>query len=214
MDDLRGGDVGFGGSFRTDGPEGGNPGCTGEAAPFFGEIDVEEGFAGALVAGFAVFEGEERGVADEECGIGCIEHGIEIGGVRFEGRVGFPEVVKKNARVCGGGTRGGVEGDAANVAQVAILAGDEEDGADVIAGCDGASGDDEQAGLRGVGGDGDETDVGLAGGEFGGADGGCGPGDLVACSEFLLCWWVLEVPHERGGVEEGDGSNAELHSPV
>jgi hypothetical protein len=25
---------------------------------------------------------------------------------------------------------------------------------------------------------------------------------------------VLEVPHERGRVEEGDGSNAELHPSV
>jgi hypothetical protein len=30
----------------------------------------------------------------------------------------------------------------------------------------------------------------------------------------MLRGWMLEVPHEWGGVEEGDGGYAELHTPV
>ena len=214
MDDLLGGDAGVGGCFGADGPEGGDPVCAGEFVPLLGEIDVEEAFAGALVACLTVFEGEQRGIADEERGVGGIEHGIEVGTVRLEGGSGFPEAMKEDAGVGGGGSGRGVESDAADGLHVAVFADDEEDGTDALARGDGAAGDDKHAGLRGVGGDGHEADVGFSGGELGGADGRGGPGELVAVGEFLLRGWMFEVPHERGGIEEGDGGNAELHASV
>lgn len=58
--------------------------------PLLGEVDVAEVLAGALGAGFLVFEGEEGGIADEECGVGRAEHGVEVWRVGLERGVGLP----------------------------------------------------------------------------------------------------------------------------
>ncbi len=94
-------------------------------------------------------------------------------------------------------TCSGLRGHAVGVAD------DEEDGADAVAGGDGASGDDGER--RGVGGDGDESQVGFAGGQFGGAFGRGVGGEGVAGGEIGAVRLVVEGPHERGGIEEVNG---------
>ena len=72
---------------------------------------------------------------------------------------------------------------------------------------DGAAGDDGEVG--GEGGDGDEAEIGAAGEEFFGAQGGLGVVEVVALGECGGEGWVFEVPHERSGVEEVDGGDAD-----
>ena len=106
-----------------------------------------------------------------------------------------------------GGARGGVCGDGADL--IEWLLRDELDGADVAERGDGAAGDDEE--IRGEGGDGDEAEVGLVGEEFAGALGGLGEVELVAFGEMGGVRGVVEVPHERGGIEEVDCGYAKRH---
>ena len=87
---------------------------------------------------------------------------------------------------------------------------DELDGADFVEGGYGAAGDDGEVG--GEGGDGDEAEVGAAGEEFVGAERGLGVVEGVALGECGGEGRVLEVPHERRGVEEVDGGYADAVS--
>jgi hypothetical protein len=66
------------------GPERGDPDGSGEGVPLVGEVEVEEAFAGAALTGVAILERIEGGVADEQRGVGGLEHGIEVGGVLDE----------------------------------------------------------------------------------------------------------------------------------
>ena len=131
-----------GDGFGADGPEGGDPDGSGEGVPLVGEVEVEEVFAGAALAGLAVFEGEERGVADEEGGVGGAQHGVEVGGVLDEFRFDLPEAGEEDAGVGGRGAGGGVEGDATDAVDAVGMAHDEKDGADAVARGNGAAGDD------------------------------------------------------------------------
>jgi len=85
---------------------------------------------------------------------------------------------------------------------------DELDGADLVERCDGAAGDDGEIGCEG--GDGDEAEIGSGGEELVGAEGRLGVVEGVALGESGGEGRVLEVPHERSGVEEVDGGDAEL----
>ena len=84
---------------------------------------------------------------------------------------------------------------------------DELDGADAIERCDGAAGDDGERGRKGR--DGDEAEVGAAGEEFVGAQRGLGVMDGVTLGERGVARRVFEVPHERCGIEEVDGGDAD-----
>ena len=90
---------------------------------------------------------------------------------------------------------------------VAVKFNDELDGADAIEGCDGAAGDDGE--LGGERGDGDEAEVSAAVEEFISAEGGGGGVEFVAPGERGGAGRVVEVPHERRGVEEANGGDAE-----
>ncbi len=79
----------------------------------------------------------------------------------------------------------------------------------MVEGGDGAAGDDAE--VWGEGGDGDEAKVGSAFEQVAGAVGGCGEVEVVAGGEGGLEGRVVEVPHERGGVQEVDGGYAEGH---
>jgi hypothetical protein len=83
---------------------------------------------------------------------------------------------------------------------------DELDGADAVRRGDGAAGDDGQFGRERR--DRDEPKVGSAGQEFVGAQRRLGVVDVVALGERGVEGRMLEVPHERGGVEEIDGGYA------
>ena len=91
--------------------------------------------------------------------------------------------------------------------RVSGLFDDELDGADAVERGDGAAGDNGEIGRER--GDGDEAEVGAAGEELVGAERGLGVVKAVALGEFCGERRVLEVPHERGGVEKVDGGDAD-----
>ena len=109
--DLRCWNTGGGDGVGVGGPDGGDPDGVGELAPLVGEVEVEKLFAGAALAGFAVFKGEERGIADEEGRVGYAEHGFEVGRVLDEGGLNLPEAGEEDAGIGGGGAGGRIEGD-------------------------------------------------------------------------------------------------------
>lgn len=170
----------------------------------------DEFFIGALEAVGSLLKGHEGGVADEDGGVGVVEHVVEVGAHGQELGVGVLPLVKEDAGVGDGGAAGCVCGDGANLAEWLAGAADEQQRADAGFGGDGAAGEHAQAGCGGERGDGDEADVGLAGGEAVGALGGEQVVDLVALGERAGEGWVLEVPHEGRGIEEADGGDAQL----
>ena len=66
--------VGWAEGFGADGPDGGDPGEVGAGAPLVGEVEPVAGADGCfdLLAGL---KGEEGGVADEDGGVGLLQHG-------------------------------------------------------------------------------------------------------------------------------------------
>ena len=86
---------------------------------------------------------------------------------------------------------------------------EEKNAADFTERGDGAAGDDGELG-RELG-DGNEAEVGGAGVELTCAVRGRGVVELVARAESGGGGFVLEVEEERGGIEEGDGSDAKGH---
>jgi len=126
-----------------------------------------------------------------------------------EGDGGVAPVVKEDARVGQGGAAGSVGGDGAERRERLGFAVDQEQGADALFGSDGASGKDAQRRVCGQRGDGDQADVGLAGSQAVGALGGQHAVDTVAAGELGLKRRVLEIPHQRRGIEEVDGGDAQ-----
>src|SRR5579872_7049456 len=141
VDDLRGADGRRGEGFRAQGPERRDPDGSGELVPLVGEIEVEEALAGAALPGVAIFEGEERGITDEEGGVGHAQHGVKIGRMRKEAGLHLPETRKEDAGVSGGGAGSGVEGDAPDAFDPVRMADDEDDRAHAISRGNGAAGD-------------------------------------------------------------------------
>jgi hypothetical protein len=179
-----------------------------------GEIVVDEFFAGALETVCALFEGKEGWVADEDGGVGVVEHGVQVCRVRQEWDVGIAPVVEEGAGVGDGGAAGCVGCDGAELGEGLRGAANEEQGTDAALGGDGAAREDAQGRVGGERGDGDEADVravGIirSGGEAGGALGGGHAVDLIAEGERVAEGRMLEVPHEGRGVEEVDGGDAE-----
>jgi hypothetical protein len=170
---------------------------------------VDELFAGAGEAVFALFEGEQGGVANEDGSVSFGEHSVEVGGEGEKRDSGISPSVEEDAGVGDGGAGGDVGGDGAQGGQRLSSAADEEQGADAALGSDGAAGEDAEGGVGGEGGDGDEADVGLSGGKAGSAVGWGGAIYLVAAGEDGVERWVLEVPHEGSRVEKVDGGDAE-----
>lgn len=161
--------------------------------------------------------GEQGGIADEEGGVGCGEHGEWVGVVLGEGGVGIVEALEEETGVGGGAARGGVGGDGLDVPEgfgggkVAGIFDEQEDAADLVEGGDGAAGNDGELGCEL--GDGDEAEVGGAGVQLAGAVGGRGVVDVVVRAE-LGRGSVLEAVEERRGVQEGDGGDSEGHGLI
>jgi hypothetical protein len=117
--ELGGGDMSHG--FWADGPYGGDPGEVSAAGPLVGEIEPETGAdVGMGFDAGAGFEGEERGIADEEGGVGVGEHGDGVGGRREEYGVGTDEFAEEDLRVGEGTARGRVSGDGADGGEGAV----------------------------------------------------------------------------------------------
>ncbi len=73
-------------SFRANGPDGCDPGEIGEGVPLVGEVEPLTGADGGF-DGFAGFEGEESGVADEDGGV-CVVAAWRLGRLWRGGRWG------------------------------------------------------------------------------------------------------------------------------
>ena len=128
--------------------------------PLFGEIVVDEFFAGALEAVGALFESQQGGVADEDGGVGAVEHGVEVGGHGEERDVRIAPLMKEDARVGQGGAAGGVGGDGAEGWKGWLARRTSSSERTRCFGGDGAAGQDAQRRVGGEGGDGNEADVG------------------------------------------------------
>lgn len=197
-------------------PDGGDPGKACELAPEGRDVEPEEraGVEIGVELGCdlrfdlgAVLAGEQRGVADEERGVVSAQHGDGVGGLLDEGGSRADELAEEDLGVGEGAAGGGVGGDGADGFEGVAGAEDELDGADVVERGDGAAGDDGELGCEG--GDGDEAEVGAAAEDLGGALRGPGVVEVVAGGEVGGVGSVIEVPHERRGVEEVDGGDAE-----
>jgi hypothetical protein len=116
------------------------------------------------------------------------------------------ELAKQNFGVGEGTARGRVGSYSSDCFERVACFDDELNGANAVERCDGATGDDGEIGREG--GDGDQAEVGAASEEFIGAEGRFGVMEGIAFGEFGRERRVLEVPHERGGVEEADGGDA------
>ena len=184
-------------------------GEAGEGFPLVGEVVVDELFAGALEAVGTFFEGEQGGITDDDCGVGLVEHGVEVGGHGQEWDCRVLPLVEEDAGVGDGGAAGGVCGNGAEGFKRLVGAADQEQGTDAALGGDGAAGQNAEAGRGGEGGDGDEADVGGSSGQALGAFGGGHAVDLIFGSERGVEGRVFEVPHEGGWVQEADGGYAE-----
>ena len=130
---------------------------------------VDQLFAGALEAVSAFFQGQQGGVADEDGGVGSLEHGVEVGRAGQEGDGRVAPLVEEDARVGEGGAAGGVGGDGAQGGERPAGVTDQKQRAHAALGGDGAAGQDAQARCGGESRNGHKADVGLAGGEARGA---------------------------------------------
>ena len=72
-------------------PDGGDEGKAGEDVPLLGEVVVDELFTGANKTVGALFESQQGGVADEDGGVGTLEHGVKVGGRGRNGTSGLPQ---------------------------------------------------------------------------------------------------------------------------
>ena len=83
-------------------------------------------FAGALEAIGALFQSHQRGIADQNCGIGAIEHGIEVRGHWNVGYRCIAPLVKHDARIGERRAAGHVGGNAAQVCERLVCAANEQ----------------------------------------------------------------------------------------
>ncbi len=169
----------------ADGPERGDPDGSGEVVPLVGEVEVEKLFAGAALARMTVFKGEERGIADEEGGVGDLEHGLEVRGMLNELWLDLPEAGEEDFGVDRRRAGGAVERNAADAGDIvgygAVgIADDQNDGPDAVLRSDNAGRDYGERRREGEGSNGNEADVGFAGSELDGAFGGRVGGEEVA----------------------------------
>lgn len=163
LGELGGGDVADGECLGTDGPDGCDPGKAGAGMPLVGEV---EPLAGAydLLDCFAGFESKKSGVADEDRGIGELEHGDGIGRGGNKGGIGAEEFAEEDLGIGEGAARGGIGGDGFHRAEGVRQLNDELDGADVAERGDGAAGHDGEIGSECS--NGNEAEVGSSGEEF------------------------------------------------
>lgn len=113
------GRVDAGECFRSDGPDRGDPGQAGAGAPLVGEIEPEAWTRYGFDP-LAVFESEERWIADEECGIGAGEHGGGVGGGGDKIGIDADKFAEEYLRVGERAARCGVGGNSADSAENAL----------------------------------------------------------------------------------------------
>ena len=177
--------------------------------PLLGQIVVNQFLAGALEAVGAFFQGHQGGVADDDSGVGALQHGVQVGGHGQKGHLGVVPVVEEDAGVGQGGAAGHVRGHRAQGSQRLAGSPDQQQRPDPALGGDHATRQNAQAGMGGQGGDGDQADVGRARREPVGALGRKHAINLIALGERSFEWRMLEIPHQRRGIEKTDGGDAQ-----
>ena len=156
-----------------------------------------------LLAGF---ESQERRVADENGCVGLLQHRDGIGWTGNKRGTCANKLAEEDLSVGEGAAGGGVGGDRFYSAESVWGFDDELDGANFVQRSDRAAGDDREIGRER--GNGDEAEVCASGEKLVGAERGLGVVEGVASGESGGQRWVLEVPHERSGIEEVDGGDA------
>ena len=204
FDELSGGEVIEG--FRTDGPDGCDPGETGTGAPFLSEVEPLTG-ADVFFDGFPGFEGKKSRIADEDGRVGLLQHRDGVGGGGEERGMSVKKFAEENFGVGERAARGGVGGDGFYCGERAGGFDDELDGSDFIERRDRAARDDGE--IRGERGDRNEAEISTGAEEFVGTERGLRVVEGVAFGEFGGEWRMLEVPHERSGVKEVNGCDTE-----
>ncbi len=172
FDELLRSGVGSRERFRTDSPDGSDPGQAGAAAPLVGEIKPMAG-ADRFFELRTDIEGNKSGVADENGGVRQFKHREGVGFAGNEGGLNGEKFAKEDVGVDEGTARGFIACDRTNRAECNVRVGcvaadDELNGADVVKGGDNAVGDDGE--VRSEGSDRDEAEVGAGGEEFVGTE--------------------------------------------
>jgi len=150
-------------------------------------------------------DGDAQGsVADDQGGIGVVEHGnrIGVGFEKFGGNLPAAGGEDLDERLRAPGTA--VERDAAGLADGHFA--EEQEAADALLGSDGEPGEDGEAGNALVFDGGNDSDVDVAGAEGFGALRRYGEGEVV----FVAQGTVGETANERGGVEVLHDGDAEF----
>ena len=104
--------------------------------------------------------------------------------------------------------RGGVCGDGTDGVPPGGFAKDQQEGANGALRRNGTARHDAESGVFGEGGGGDQSQVGRAGRQALGTLRGHHAFDLVAIPKHRGLWRMVEVPHQRRGVQKADGSDA------
>lgn len=199
------GDVTLRERLRPDSPHGRNPGQTRPGGPLVRDVKPLAGSHSGFNAG-ALFDGQQSGIADQQGGVGLLEHGDGIGGMSDEAGVSAEGLAEEDLNVSPGATGGVVGGYGPNGLKCVRLADDQLNGTDAIERGDGAAGYDGELGSEG--GDGDQAEVGSPGEQLVGAEGWQGVVELIPFGEFRGEWRVLQVPHQRSRIEKADGGDA------
>lgn len=192
--------------FGANSPHSSDPGQACAGGPLVGEVDPFTGPDGLLdlIAGF---ERQQGGITDQQGRIRLLEHGDGVGWMLDKGGVGAEEFAEEDLGVGERAARSGVGCNGADSFEGMCFFDDELNRADAVERSDGAAGDDGQ--IVGEGGDGDEAEVGATSEKLVGAERGLGGVEVVSLGEFCRTRRVLEVPHQRCGIEEVDGGYAD-----
>ena len=190
-------------------PDGGDERQAGDRLPFLGEIVVDKRFAGALEAVGALFQGQQGRVANHDGCVCAVEHTVQVGGHGNEGNLRIAPLMEEDSGVGYGGAAGNVGGDGAERGQRLRSAPDEQQRAHTALRGDGAARKNAKRGIGGQGGNGNEADIGGAVCEALRALRRSHPVNAVAASEIPIQGRVLEIPHERCGIEKADGRDAQ-----
>lgn len=161
--------------------------------------------AGSFASELVHFDGDAKGrVADDESGVGLVEHFGRVGFGIDEGGGDVPVFGGKNANESGGTAGGGVEGESLDTIDGFFR--DYEDAANFALGGHGHVGKSDKIRDALVFDRRDDGDVNIAATELLGALRGQGEAEVVAPGERAFG----KTPYERGGVEVLDYRDAKF----
>ena len=182
---------------------------TGHSAPLVGEIVIHKFLAGALETVVALFQGEQRRIADDDGGVCAVQHGVQVSSQGQERNLRIAPHVKEDARINQRGAAGGVRSHRSHCGQRLRGAADQQQRAHSVLGGNGAAGQYAQIGIDGQRGDRNQADVRPSRGQAIGAFGRRHPLNAIAAAKFCVERRVFEVPHKGGRVQKADRGDAQ-----